>query len=229
MCLTIYSRFENEAPQPKIAKRNIICYKTLECNLSDKRIYSQEDITFETPFQGFRVQLGKRYVEEFDIDSVFRVRSEDMDDMDCPYAFGVEEGMFHSYGKLEDAVIDCADYGDGNCVFYAIIPKGALYYEGDYCGDFGYASTEIIITKNPAWMFDQMEYMDYFLKEMMYSSGQMTPEEKANWDTEKGMWYYEILNRDIVRKLFHIPIKNEDGYFDIDRMSRRPSHFKYDR
>lgn len=225
MCLTIYSK-TTEIPQPKIAKRNIICYKALECNLSEKRVYSQDDITFETPYQGFRVQLGKRYKSDFIIEDVYRYNREDTYES---YAFEVGEGMFHSHGCLENAINDCTEYADGNCVFYAIIPKGALYYEGYFCGDFGYASNELIITKNPAYVFDQMEHMDYFQKQMLYSNGQMTLSEKAGWEVEKDMWHYEILNRDIVRKLLNIPLKDNDGYFDTDRMCRRPSHFKYDR
>ena len=225
MCLTTYSK-TTEIPQPKIAKRNIIVYKCLDCNLFEKRIFSGADFTFTTPYQGFPIQLGKRYKSDFNIEDVYRYPAEDTDES---YAFEVGEGMFHSHGCLENAIKDCTEYWDGNCVFYAIIPKGALYYEGYFCGDFGYASNELIITKNPAWMFDQMEYMDYHKNEMLCSNGSADEEERARWKGQKEMYYYELLNRDIIQRLLNIPIRYNDGYFDTDRMCRRPSHFKYDR
>jgi hypothetical protein len=225
MCLTIYSKTE-EIPQPKIAKRNIIVYKCLNFNDSEERVFSTEDIKFQTPYQGFPIQLGKRYKSDFDIDYLYRCGSEDTDES---YAFEVGEGMFHSHASVENAINDCTEFGDGNCVFYAIIPKGALYYEGYFCGEFGYASNELIITKNPAYVCDQFEHLDYFNEQKKYSNGEMSAEEMTDWELTKRMWYYELLNRDIIRRLLNIPLKHDDGYFDIDRMCRRPSHFKYDR
>lgn len=225
MCLTIYSK-TTEIPQPKIAKRNIIVYKCLNFNDSEERVFSTEDIKFQTPYQGFPIQLGKRYKSDFDIDYLYRDKSEDTDES---YGFEVGEGMFHSHASVENAINDCTEFGDGNCVFYAIIPKGALYYEGYFCGDFGYASNELIITKNPAYVCDQFEHLDYFNEQKKYSNGEMSAEEMTDWELTKRMWYYELLNRDIIRRLLNIPLKHDDGYFDIDRMCRRPSHFKYDR
>ena len=56
----------------------------------------------------------------------------------------------------------------------------------------------------------------------------MTQVEKNAWKHSQAFWREEIASREIIRELLNIPI-NDDGYFDIDRMCRRPSHFKYDR
>jgi len=224
MCLSIYSN-TIETPQPKIAKRNIICYKCLNFNDYERELSSTADIKFATPYESFPIQLGKRYSADFDIKKVLR---EEGDDIDGKFAFSVGEGMFHSHASVENAIDDCVSYGDGNCVFYAIIPKGALYYEGYFAREFGYASNELIITKNPAYVRDHLEYMDYFKNERHYDSGKMTQVEKNAWKHSQAFWREEIASREIIRELLNIPI-NDDGYFDIERMCRRPSHFKYDR
>ena len=122
----------------KIADKDIVCYKVLFCNETDKtRVLSQ--------FENFEYMLGRLEYTPLDFPD---------------YSYRVFHG-FHSYKYYEDALESIYAYGgllDCNCenfeenrakVYKCIIPNGSDYYEGIQPSMpydmVGYCSSQIVI------------------------------------------------------------------------------------
>lgn len=124
MCLHL-----KENTKKKIADKDIVCYKVLFGNETDKtRVLSQ--------FENFEYMLGK-----------FEYSLLDLPD----YSYRVFHG-FHSYKYYEDALESIDGYSLNETLYKAykcIIPKGSAYYEGIQPSMpydvVGYCSSQIII------------------------------------------------------------------------------------
>ena len=128
MCLVINHLY------PKIADKDIICYKMVE-RTKIKGIY-------KSSFQGFEYIIRKLYTNNINIRFV-----NDIVKTWCltyPYLmYNIDEGMFHSYeSRLYPVILSplpsCA-------LLKCIIPKGAYYFEGYFDGSPSYASSQIKI------------------------------------------------------------------------------------
>lgn len=129
MCLKV-----KENAQFKIAKKDMPCYKVLIDN----------GISLLSPYKKFKYVLGQEV--RLNSKSVLQVTVDD-----CTGDFGIAVGL-HSFYRLKDAQSEAADWGHQNYkVFRAIIPKGSMYFTGEFdCteGTFkSYASDAIIITE----------------------------------------------------------------------------------
>lgn len=124
MCLQL-----RKNTKKKIADKDIVCYKVLFCNETDKtRVLSQ--------FENFEYMLGK-----------FEYSLLDLPD----YSYRVFHG-FHSYKYYEDALESIDGYSLNETlysVYKCIIPKGSTYYEGIQPSMpydmVGYCSSQIVI------------------------------------------------------------------------------------
>ena len=200
MCLTVYAK-KNETPEPKIAENDIHCYKILSIN--DWENFEEKfdkDFQLKTPYRGFEMEAGKHY-EEKEENLVVSRRYHYDDDENDPWE--VNEGMFHSYASIEDAVQDVVEFQDGNIIFHAIIPKGAKYFAGEFGSVGGYASNEIIITENVAFFDDYFELLD---------SASMDEGESI-----EVLYRNELNNRDKIVEKYNLPL-NEDGYIDKEKL-----------
>ena len=129
MCLVI-----NQL-KPKIADKDIVCYKLVE-RTNIKGIY-------KSSFQGFEYVIRQLYTNNFDIRFVDKI----IKNLDttrsglCLYI--IEEGMFHSYvSYLYPVILSPLPHG---ALLKCIIPKGAYYYEGYFYDLPSYASSQIKI------------------------------------------------------------------------------------
>ena len=125
MCLVITQL------EPKIADKDIICYKLVE-RTKIKGVYKSK-------FQGFEYVIRQLYTNNLDI----RFANKSMKRYFYMGFYKIEEGMFHSYinylysmrlkSSLNYTLLKC------------IIPKGAYYFKGfsDYFPS--YASSQIKI------------------------------------------------------------------------------------
>ena len=113
--------------EPKIAEKDIICYK----------FYRRYNKILISPYQGFRApeigitanaNLGKSYIPENDHYYDFK---------------RVDEG-FHSFKTLEEVKHKVNGYRNLDLViFKCIIPKGSSYYEGRFDRYESYCSNSI--------------------------------------------------------------------------------------
>lgn len=129
MCLRL------EYLKPKIADKNIICYKLVK-RTKVKGIY-------ESIFQKFEYTIKKLYTNNISIEcsnSVIKhFEIQDIEGRD----YYIEEGMFHSYASyLYPVILSPLPHG---ALLKCIIPKGAYYYKGYYKGLTSYASSQIKI------------------------------------------------------------------------------------
>ena len=113
--------------EPKIADKDIVCYKLVE-RTKIKGIYKSK-------YQEFEYVIRQLYTNYFDIkyiDMLIKRRYS---------RFAIEEGMFHSYTNYLLAITILPNL----VVLKCIIPKGAYYFEG-YFGNYpSYASSQIRI------------------------------------------------------------------------------------
>ena len=129
MCLRL------EYLKPKIADKDIICYKLVK-RTNVKGIY-------ESIFQKFEYTIKKLYTNNISIEysnSVMKhFKIQDIEGRD----YYIEEGMFHSYeNHLYPVILSPLP----NCALLkCIIPKGAYYYEGYFDDSPSYASSQIKI------------------------------------------------------------------------------------
>jgi len=102
---------------PKIAKRDIVCYKVCRDTKAD-------DILL-TPYQFAEMMLGEINIDTKD---VFITPSHKSGH------FNITSGVFHSFKKLKDAKTELSDwekhYETSCCIVRCIIPKGSEYFEG---------------------------------------------------------------------------------------------------
>ena len=128
MCLRL------EYLKPKIADKNIICYKLVK-RTKVKGIY-------ESIFQKFEYTIKKLYTNNISIEcsnSVIKhFEIQDIEGRD----YYIEEGMFHSYANCSHSALN---HAPDEFIVKCIIPKGAYYYKGYYKGLTSYASSQIKI------------------------------------------------------------------------------------
>ena len=128
MCLRL------EYLKPKIANKNIICYKLVK-RTKVKGIY-------ESIFQKFEYIIKKLYTNNISIEcsnSVIKhFKIQDIEGRD----YYIEEGMFHSYANCSDSALN---HAPDEFIVKWIIPKGAYYYKGNYGGLTSFASSQIKI------------------------------------------------------------------------------------
>ena len=118
MCLVI-----NQL-KPKIADKDIVCYKLVE-RTNIKGIY-------KSGFQGFEYVIRKLYTNNH-----FLVKYRKI------FGYFIEEGMFHSYvSHLYPVILSPLPHG---ALLKCIIPKGAYYFEGYFEDSPSYASSQIKI------------------------------------------------------------------------------------
>lgn len=64
MCLTVYTK-KNETPEPKIAEKDIHCYKLLNINDWENLEESfDNDFHLKTPYTHFLMEPGEHYEEK---------------------------------------------------------------------------------------------------------------------------------------------------------------------
>lgn len=212
----IFNEAESYKPEPKVAEKDIVCYKVLNVNHYEKH-KSVDELEFSTPFQRFRVVPGtRRYKAKGDVEievvnyltkermsnyDYRELREEYGEDNNGLFEWSLTGGAFHSFLYLYDAIQRIEDFGNGNMVVKCIIPKGTEYYEGFFDGNIrSIASKELIITKKLAYYPD-------ILKEV------------ENMDTNVYIFYEaEVENRKLMIEYFDIPLK-ENGRFDYIRMA----------
>ena len=116
--------------EPKIADKDIICYKLVE-RTKIKGIY-------KSSFIGFEYIIRQLYTNNIKIEFSYKFIK------DRPlFGYFIEKGMFHSYeNHLYPVILSPLP----NCALLkCIIPKGAYYLEGSHNGIWGYASSQIKI------------------------------------------------------------------------------------
>ena len=121
--------------EPKIADKDIVCYKLVK-RTKIKGVY-------KSSFQGFEYVIRQLYTNNLDIRFVDKI----IKNLDttrsglCLYI--IEEGMFHSYASYLYPVI-LSPLPNG-ALLKCIIPKGAYYFEGYFDDSPSYASSQIKI------------------------------------------------------------------------------------
>ena len=116
--------------EPKIADKDIICYKLVE-KTKIKGIY-------KSYFQEFEYIIRQLYTNNIKIEFSYKFIKDRV-----LFGYFIEEGMFHSYASNLYPVIlsplpNCA-------LLKCIIPKGAYYFEGYFDESPSYASSQIKI------------------------------------------------------------------------------------
>ena len=129
MCLVI------KQLEPKIADKDIICYKMVE-RTKIKGIY-------KSSFQRFEYIIRQLYTNNLDIRFADRVIYNLCPSYPHYGMYAIEKDMFHSYKYTSYPIIlsplpNCA-------LLKCIIPKGAYYYEGYFDESPSYASSQIKI------------------------------------------------------------------------------------
>lgn len=129
MCLEIFS---NAIEQ--IAKQDIVCYKLVE-----QRPYCRY---LKTYYQDTSVELGKTYTSTLKRPSDTRIEK-------GLHSFSRMGGIYAIYG-----VTHLGRKGTIVHIVRCVIPKGAKYYVGSFCGEKSYASSmvtyiEIVHTYKP--------------------------------------------------------------------------------
>ena len=114
--------------EPKIADKDIICYKLVK-RTEIKGVYKSN-------IQRFEYIIRQLYTNYFDIKYV------DMLIKRRYNLFAIENGMFHSYASNVYFILKPLQY----CTLLkCIIPKGAYYFKGYYGNYPSYASSQIKI------------------------------------------------------------------------------------
>ena len=121
--------------EPKIADKDIICYKLVK-RTKIKGIY-------KSSFQGFEYIIRQLYTNNLDIRFANKIIKNLSPSYTSLCIYVIEEGMFHSYASCLYPVTlsplpNCA-------LLKCIIPKGAYYFEGYFDDCPSYASSQIKI------------------------------------------------------------------------------------
>ena len=115
--------------EPKIADKDIICYKLVE-RTKIKGVY-------KSSFQGFEYVIRQLYTNNIKIEFSHKLIKDRV-----LFGYSIEEGMFHSYASNFNPILSPLP----NCALLkCIIPKGAYYYEGYFDDSPSYASSQIKI------------------------------------------------------------------------------------
>ena len=118
--------------EPKIADKDIVCYKMVE-RTKIKGIY-------KSSFQGFEYIIRQLYTNNIKIEFSYKLIKDRV-------LFGhfIEEDMFHSYvSYLYPVILSPLPCG---ALLKCIIPKGAYYFEGYFDDSPSYASSQIKILR----------------------------------------------------------------------------------
>ena len=127
MCLTV------ESSIPKIADKDIVCYKIVK-RTKIKGIY-------KSCFQGFEYIIRQLYTNNLDIRFTNMVIKNLCPSYPHLGIYAIEEGMFHSYVSPLYPLEVIPNWTMLKC----IIPKGTYYYEGEFAKTPSYASSQIKI------------------------------------------------------------------------------------
>ena len=119
--------------EPKIADKDIICYKRVR-KTKIKGIY-------KSSFQGFEYVIRQLYTNNLNIKFAYKIIKHKLV---LRYIYNyIEEDMFHSYvGPLHPIT---SSSSLSWVILKCIIPKGAYYFEGYFDGSPSYASSQIKI------------------------------------------------------------------------------------
>ena len=116
--------------EPKIADKDIICYKLVE-RTKIKGVYKAQ-------YQEFEYIIRQLYTNNIKIEFSYKlIKPETI------FGYFIEEGMFHSYASYLYPVI-LSPLPNG-ALLKCIIPKGAYYFEGYFDESPSYASSQIKI------------------------------------------------------------------------------------
>ena len=119
--------------EPKIADKDIICYKLVK-RTEIKGIYKSSFIGFEYIIR--QLYTKQLYTNNIKIEFSYKFIKDRI-----LSGYSIEEGMFHSYENYLSAITVLPNRVTLKC----IIPKGAYYFEG-YFGNYpSYASSQIKI------------------------------------------------------------------------------------
>lgn len=155
MC--IYLTKKNSTP--KIAKKDIVCYKIVE----DVHAYGRYSKVAYTPFMGYCVTLGETY------DAMGQRTIYEFDEYDAPhgrYTHYFSEGGIHTFKTLEGVEKFCCQYSityglDSTCkVVKCIIRKGTEYFSGVFEG-----------TRIPCYASSSLTYTEEIVKEFLDFDG----------------------------------------------------------
>ena len=126
MCLIVNN------PIPKIADKDIICYKMVT-KYRIKGVYLSE-------YQSFEYIIGRLYTNNIDVKhSEALLQTIYRKDTSLTGTYSISDFMFHSYQSpykysiRADTIVKC------------VIPKGAYYFEGYFDNSPSYASSQIKI------------------------------------------------------------------------------------
>lgn len=160
---------------PKIAEKDIICYKVLEiCNSewnleSSRKRKSKKTVLMSYFHSDFKWNIDKHYRSKLVIIQRHVVTCFDSYN-------NLVSNAFHSYQTLESAKLFCRNISyqsdmDPCAIVRCIIPKGAKYCEGMHSdGSDGYASNQIIMKE----IVDFKEiYPDFDFDKYPYKQGQL--------------------------------------------------------
>jgi len=119
----------------KIAKKDILCYKALDCFIDYRedeygvKIGDNFTVRYQTPFQCTWIPRdvldGKRYFRAKGFTRFTKRRHFSSDDP----AYEIAGGAIHAWTNMPEAEHH-RSYGTGNTIFECAIPKGTRYAEG---------------------------------------------------------------------------------------------------
>ena len=115
--------------EPKIADKDIICYKLVE-RTKIKGVY-------KSSFQGFEYVIRQLYTNNIKIEFSHKLIKDRV-----LFGYSIEEGMFHSYASKSSPILSPLPWW---ALLKCIIPKGAYYFKGYYGNYPSYASSQIKI------------------------------------------------------------------------------------
>ena len=115
--------------EPKIADKDIICYKMVE-RTKIKGVY-------KSSFQKFEYVIRQLYTSNVDIEFIGKF----IYYRNCVW-YSIEAGMFHSYASKSSPILSPLPWW---ALLKCIIPKGAYYFEGYFDDSPSYASSQIKI------------------------------------------------------------------------------------
>ena len=108
---------------PRIAFKDIKCYKVL-----NEVYYFNAGTVFETPYTCSRIRIGNTYNSRL-------VRN----------GFSVEDGL-HSFSSIKGASL-LAKGSNNSIIVECVIPKGTMYYKGEFWKHGSYASKKLTYLK----------------------------------------------------------------------------------
>ena len=135
MCLSSKTIF------PRIALKDITCYKVL-CQIDDSK-YNYKS----TFFIDFKIKIKERTKIKKKYKNIIFTRKK----FNWHKTYDVSGGFIHTARKLTYA--KSLVYSDDYHIFECVIPKGTLYYEDCYTGD--YAAREIVVVKRIPYDYRQ--------------------------------------------------------------------------